>query len=262
MDDPFQLLKSTKYDEHIQEMKNQMRNHKGAMGTGCSNGSRLDLFVSMNELIPDYSFLTPKISTDSKVDYLSLRTKQNKAWANQQAVEGIMLAKQNELESAIKKYDSALDLDGECVSALVARGAALANLKKYSLAMEDLKLALVIEPSHTNAQKYLKKLEDRLREREQLERNRNQVLISGEFVLPENYDPRNGQKQNLDYFNSIGGKDKSDTLPYDTSQEIHESRSRSKKEKKVKKDKREKKSRKRRKSTYSSDEDSRKVPRT
>lgn len=134
--------------------------------------------------------------TDSMVDYLSLRKQQNKDFAMKQydyiyfwTVDGISLARKNELHAAIKKYDNAIEMDKECVEAFVARGAAycfltrLANLKYFGKAIEDLKRAKSIDPTHKNAAKYLNQL---LENEQRIEEEKHKVgksLIAGEFVL-------------------------------------------------------------------------------
>lgn len=58
------------------------------------------------------------------IDYLLLRQIQNRDWALHHVAEGIDHAQKDEFGEAMKKYQAALELDPECVEALVARGAA------------------------------------------------------------------------------------------------------------------------------------------
>jgi Flp pilus assembly protein TadD len=58
------------------------------------------------------------------IDYLHLRQIQNRDWALHHVAEGIDHAQKDEFGEALKKYHAALELDPECVEALVARGAA------------------------------------------------------------------------------------------------------------------------------------------
>lgn len=117
-------------------------------------------------------------------DYLDLRKKQNKQWAYQQAVEGIAFAKGSESEKAMKKYNSALELDSDCVEALVGRGCLYANEKKYKFALLDLEEAFEIDPSHPNAKRYLHEIKS-IQKQKKLERRKSEKIItSGEFLLP------------------------------------------------------------------------------
>ena len=75
-------------------------------------------FIEANNLI-NCSFYEVKVD----VDYLELRNKQNIKYAYKLTVDGINYAKKNEFGAAMKKYDSALQMDPNCTEALVARGA-------------------------------------------------------------------------------------------------------------------------------------------
>lgn len=57
------------------------------------------------------------------IDYMHLRKIQNRDWALHHVAEGIEYAEKNETSEAVKKYQAALELDPDCVEALVARGA-------------------------------------------------------------------------------------------------------------------------------------------
>jgi tetratricopeptide (TPR) repeat protein len=93
------------------------------------------------------------------------------------------LARTKDLKGAILKYNNALALDENCVDALVARGAALANQDHLNEAIADLERAISIDPKHTNASKYLKKLLDTQQERKLKERLLKKSIVAGEFVL-------------------------------------------------------------------------------
>ena len=122
-------------------------------------------------------------------DYMELRKTQNKAWAMQQAREGILLAKSNDIQSAKQKYDIAIELDDNCVEAYVGRGCAYGNEKKFKLAIEDLRMALDIDPKHKNAQHYLDTLLLKQKKKKQSKKDMQKRLLEGEFVLPNSYSP-------------------------------------------------------------------------
>lgn len=124
-----------------------------------------------------------------EVDYLELRKTQNSAWALQQAREGILLAKSNDLQGARQKYDVAIELDDNCVEAYVGRGCAYGNEKKFKLAIEDLRMALDIDPDHKNAQHYLETLLSKQKKKKQSKQDSQKRLLEGEFILPNSYNP-------------------------------------------------------------------------
>jgi tetratricopeptide (TPR) repeat protein len=124
-----------------------------------------------------------------QIDYLELRKTQNKAWALQQAREGILLAKSNDLQGAKKKYDVAIELDDNCVEAYVGRGCAYGNEKKLKLAIEDLRMALDIDPHHKNAQYYLDTLLAKQKKKKQSKKDSQKRLLEGEYLLPNTYNP-------------------------------------------------------------------------
>jgi tetratricopeptide (TPR) repeat protein len=121
------------------------------------------------------------------IDYLELRKTQNQSWALQQAREGILLAKSNDLQGAKQKYDVAIELDDNCVEAYVGRGCAYGNEKKYKLAIEDLRMALDIDPDHKNAQHYLDTLLSKQKKKKQSKKDSQKRLLEGEFILPNSY---------------------------------------------------------------------------
>lgn len=120
----------------------------------------------------------------NNIDYLTLRETQNKKHAFKQACEGIELLKEKEAGKAIKKFTSALELDQDCVEALVGRGCLYANDKKYKLAMEDLEEALEIDPSHKNAKIYLDEIVEKQRKKTKAAKEKEKVIRAGEFILP------------------------------------------------------------------------------
>jgi tetratricopeptide (TPR) repeat protein len=126
----------------------------------------------------------------ASIDYLELRAEQNKHWAFQQTVKGIELARKNDLNGAIEKYDSAIEIDSNCVEAYVARGAALANQKKFNAAIKDLEAAVKINPEHKNARKYLNQLQMNQKRIQDEQVQVEKSLRKGEFVLPQHYDPQ------------------------------------------------------------------------
>ena len=69
--------------------------------------------------------------------------------------QGVRLARDHgKLDEAVALYRKALDINPNCVDALVARGAAYGTQKKDSLALKDLQRALELDPVHPNARKY------------------------------------------------------------------------------------------------------------
>ena len=144
--------------------------------------SSFDILAEALSLDLSSEFIEKKM--DCAVDYLLLRKKQNQAWAFQQAVEGIELAKSGDFQKAFKKYNTALELDPSCVEALVGRGCAYANERKYKLAVEDLEEALDIDPNHKNAHAYLNEILATQKKRKQERRKSEKLIKSGEFILP------------------------------------------------------------------------------
>ncbi|KAJ3294639.1 Tetratricopeptide repeat protein 14 [Blyttiomyces sp. JEL0837] len=118
-------------------------------------------------------------------DYLTLRRRQNAEWARKIVLEGVTLAQNRQFEDAIKKYNAALDVDSACVDAMVARGAAYANLGRFEAAIKDHAEALKIQPDHSNAKIYLEKCLARKRE---LEEERLSAT-RGEYIMPLDTEP-------------------------------------------------------------------------
>ena len=136
-----------------------------------------ELFTDSLRIQIDLDFFPTK-----QKDYLDLRDTQNKDHAYDLTVQGIELARKDQLNEAIKKYDTALDIY-ENVETFVARGAAKANLSMFDGAKDDLKRALALDPSHANALKYLHKLEINQRKRRKDESYYRKCLKNGEFVM-------------------------------------------------------------------------------
>ena len=64
------------------------------------------------------------------------------AWAGEAVRQGVALAKRGEHERALADYARALDLDAGHADALVAQGAALANLSRFHDALASFRAAL------------------------------------------------------------------------------------------------------------------------
>eukprot|EP00747_Dinoflagellata_sp_TGD_P210464 gnl/TRDRNA2_/TRDRNA2_83734_c0_seq1.p1 gnl/TRDRNA2_/TRDRNA2_83734_c0~~gnl/TRDRNA2_/TRDRNA2_83734_c0_seq1.p1 ORF type:complete len:475 (+),score=69.99 gnl/TRDRNA2_/TRDRNA2_83734_c0_seq1:61-1485(+) len=79
---------------------------------------------------------------------------QGRAWADRRVREGVSRARSGDQKGALERYDAALELCPRHKEALVARGAALANVGRHAQALQDLDLALKIDPADRNAQKY------------------------------------------------------------------------------------------------------------
>ena len=137
----------------------------------------------------------------TNIDYLELRQLQNKDHAYSLTVQGVALARKDQFKDAIKKYDTAIDIDNNCVEAYVARGAAKANQKLMEEAIEDLKLAIKLDPRHKNARQYLDKLLSNQRKRKEDALYYKKCLKNGEFLMPENFTP---VKNNRHSTNEIG----------------------------------------------------------
>lgn len=56
---------------------------------------------------------------------------------------------------AIKKFDSAIEMDAENVEALISRGISFLNIHKFEEALDDLNSALKISPANDTALRYL-----------------------------------------------------------------------------------------------------------
>ena len=84
----------------------------------------------------------------------------------------------------MKKFTSALELDQDCVEALVGRGCLYANDKKYKLAIEDLEEALDIDPSHKNAKIYLSEIVEKQRKKTKAAKEKEKIIRAGEVILP------------------------------------------------------------------------------
>ncbi|KAF9290433.1 hypothetical protein BGZ68_007061 [Mortierella alpina] len=90
-----------------------------------------------------------------KETYLDLRDEQNRNWAMDSFTSGIDCAQKGQLDDAIKAYSQAIQIDGKCVEAYVARGCTFANIKKWRAAIMDFRAALNLDPSNISARQYL-----------------------------------------------------------------------------------------------------------
>ena len=75
---------------------------------------------------------------------------------------GVENASKGNYTEAIRCYDEALGIEPRNIDAMVARGAALANLKQYEAAIGQLEASLKLAPNHTNAKKYLLMIEQKI----------------------------------------------------------------------------------------------------
>ncbi|KAH6572161.1 hypothetical protein BASA61_004048 [Batrachochytrium salamandrivorans] len=126
-------------------------------------------------------------TANNGVDYQSLQRRQNIDWAITCLHEGTIALHKGDNSTAMKKYNAALDMDPQCVDALVARGGIFLNSGKFTSAMKDLEYALSLDPHHENAIRYLR----RVRTAMSKEESDKKALLRGEFLMPANYDPRN-----------------------------------------------------------------------
>jgi len=114
---------------------------------------------------------------------------------------GVAYSTQGRYREAIDCYEEALKLDDKNIDAMVARGAALANMEKFDKAIRQLEHALRFDPHHKNAKKYLLAIEEKLeRMRAELGSNspthkqRSQVSAS-EAVLQALLSQEDGKKK-------------------------------------------------------------------
>merc|ERR1711915_393866 len=85
----------------------------------------------------------------------SLRKEQASKWAYKHAAQGIKYFKAGNNVEAFQCLNQALNIDGDNVEGLVARGALYANNGGLDKAVEDFEKALTINRNHKNARKYL-----------------------------------------------------------------------------------------------------------
>ena len=152
--------------------------------------SHHNLYLYSN-FLEDYCIPETSIGEKIHIDknYLELRSIQNKDWAYHLISEGLEYSRAKDYKRAIIKYEGALSMDDDNIEALMARGIALANSKKYKGAIKDISRVLEIDPNHRNANTNLNKTKSAhdmiIAERESAQ--------SGEFLLSSNYDPKNPQ---------------------------------------------------------------------
>ncbi|GAB0095876.1 sorting nexin-20 [Sergentomyia squamirostris] len=84
-----------------------------------------------------------------------LRQVQASKWAFRSVAEGIEYFKVGKHTEAFQCLNKALNIDPRNVEGLVARGALYANSGSFKKAVEDFETALKLNPSHTNARKYM-----------------------------------------------------------------------------------------------------------
>ncbi|KAI8922357.1 hypothetical protein DFJ77DRAFT_21006 [Powellomyces hirtus] len=112
-------------------------------------------------------------------NYASLRRRQESEYAIRQVKDGIDAFQQNDYETALRKYRTALEQDPNCVDAYVARGALYAKQDQFNKAIQDFKDALDVNPDHANAAAYLRMTENKLAD---IEREKQSAAM-GEFLM-------------------------------------------------------------------------------
>ena len=75
---------------------------------------------------------------------------------------GVGLSKIDKFNEAIKIYNEVLSVDPKFVDAIVAKGAALANLHQYSQSLLEFDKALKIHHFHPNALHYSKIIREKV----------------------------------------------------------------------------------------------------
>ncbi|KAI9199845.1 uncharacterized protein BJ171DRAFT_199170 [Polychytrium aggregatum] len=196
-------------------------------------------------------------------DYHSLRRRQNADWACQVVDEGRQLLS-TDWKQALSKFEHALEIDQDCVEALVARGIELVKQRQLDSAAQDFKAALRIDKQHPQARLEYDRVKNMLREIE-LEQD---AAAKGEFLMSASFAPgpkSNNPNPSLTTLIPPNADTKSrlsrNSMPAPDSPE--ERPSRSKKEKKHSSDKKKKKdkdkdkdkdkSRRKKKKSYSSE---------
>ncbi|KAI8826610.1 uncharacterized protein EV422DRAFT_510852 [Fimicolochytrium jonesii] len=118
--------------------------------------------------------------------YTTLRARQEQVYAIATVKQGIESFLQLDFDRALRKFETALSHDPDCVEAYVARGALYAKQEKYKSAVSDFKSALELDPSHSNANTYLRMTQRKVAE---IEREKESAA-AGEFLMPLDYDPK------------------------------------------------------------------------
>lgn len=183
--------------------ENQFINFKSKLSKEFKSPKKLNSRPNYNNLclysnfIKDYDI--PELTEKVKTTYLDLRSIQDKDWAVFIVSQGLDLAKSNNYEGAIKKYDSALDLDPECIPAWTAKGTALANTKKYREAIKHFKKVLELDPKHSKAQEYLSTTKTFYNN---LKAERASAY-TGEFLISTHYDSVSQSEKTLKLANDL-----------------------------------------------------------
>lgn len=107
-------------------------------------------------------FLNAGDDNGASADYCRLRRLQAEDWATELTKKGVALAHQQKDFEAIKTYDEVLAAVSDFVPALVARGAAKANLSSFRDAIRDFKLALSYDPHEKNAAEYMRRCKEKV----------------------------------------------------------------------------------------------------
>eukprot|EP00299_Pterocystis_sp_00344_P007738 c2646_g1_i2.p1 GENE.c2646_g1_i2~~c2646_g1_i2.p1 ORF type:complete len:210 (+),score=27.07 c2646_g1_i2:195-824(+) len=102
-------------------------------------------------------------SIPDQEDYQHLRATQNRNFSALRVKQGIEFARNNQVEQAMKCYQSALEVDNSNHDAYVARGAAYANMRRFEAAVGEFRKALAISPTDKNAKKFLETVVEQMK---------------------------------------------------------------------------------------------------
>lgn len=125
--------------------------------TGFKNPSNICNLELITGLFDDRYSIIPALSGSfpEKEIALELRKVQSAQWAIQSVSDGIKYFKAGQHSEAFLCLNKALTIDSLNIEAYVARGALYANLSRFQKAIDDLKVALKLNPKHVNGRKYL-----------------------------------------------------------------------------------------------------------
>ncbi|KJH46041.1 tetratricopeptide repeat protein [Dictyocaulus viviparus] len=151
-------LASAEFPEYFRNGR-EMSSHSHYGEYVDSSGMLRNTYLTETLHLPtksSYSFLKlDGLEKDRAEPASLLRKRQNEMLADEFVVRGVEQMKSGNRESAIVVLNQALEINPECVEALVARGAAYSTNGQYVLAEADFDQALSLVPTHTNARNYL-----------------------------------------------------------------------------------------------------------
>jgi tetratricopeptide (TPR) repeat protein len=104
---------------------------------------------------------------------------------NSRIAKGVAYSAQDRFDDAIRCYDEALKVDARNIDAMVARGAALANLKRFDRAIKQLEYVLQLQPDHKNANCYLETIKQKLaaQQEQSVDKKTKPALSSSIYAL-------------------------------------------------------------------------------